>query len=159
MDERTKATARQVLSDYLETRGHRKTPERYAILDAVYSHKGRFTLESLSEELDKSNFRVSRATFYNTLKLFIGLQLVVRYRLPDGTWYDASYEKRTQSYQVCTQCGRTKELSLPQVIAAIDDTHLKRFRKEGFVLYVYGICSTCQAKLTRKKTAQNRNKQ
>ena len=155
MDERTKATARQVLTDYLQLKGHRKTPERYAILEAVYSQKGRFTFDNLNGELEKSNFRVSRATLYNTLKLFISLQLVVRYRLPDGTWYEASYEKRTQSYQVCTQCGRTKELSLPLVDSAIGNAHLKRFRKEGFVLYVYGVCSTCQARLTRKR--KNRN--
>ena len=27
--------------------------------------------------------------------------------------------------------------------------HMKRFRKDGFTLYIYGICSTCQAKMTR----------
>lgn len=159
MDERTKATARQVLTDYLETQGHRKTPERYAVLDVVYSHKGRFLLENLSDELVKRNFRVSRATLYNTMNLFIKLQLVVKYILPDGTWYEACYEKRTQSYQVCTQCGKTKELSLPLVASAVEGSHLKRFRKEGFVLYVYGICSSCQAKLTRMRTARKRNKQ
>jgi Fur family ferric uptake transcriptional regulator len=39
----------------------------------------------------------------------------------------------------------------PEVTKAINEMHLRRFRKDGFTLYVYGICSTCQAKLTRQK--------
>ena len=39
---------------------------------------------------------------------------------------------------------------LPKVANIVDETHLKRFRKEGYSLYIYGICSTCQAKITRK---------
>lgn len=61
----------ELLDKYLETSKHRKTPERYAVLDAVFAMKGRFSIESLSEQLLKKNFRVSRATLYNTLKLFL----------------------------------------------------------------------------------------
>jgi Fur family ferric uptake transcriptional regulator len=42
----------------------------------------------------------------------------------------------------------------PEIIEAVENMHLKRFRKDGFTLYVYGVCSTCQTKMTkRKKTA------
>jgi Fur family ferric uptake transcriptional regulator len=71
MKENVKAKVREILDNYLELRNHRKTPERYAILDAVYSIKGHFSLEQLSETLLANNFRVSRATLYNTIRLFI----------------------------------------------------------------------------------------
>lgn len=38
-----KKKAREILDSYLELRSHRKTPERYAILDAVYSMDGHFS--------------------------------------------------------------------------------------------------------------------
>ena len=71
MSEKMKAQAREILDQYLESNQHRKTPERYAVLDAVYSIDGHFTLEELDAELTKRNFRVSRATLYNTMHLFI----------------------------------------------------------------------------------------
>ena len=73
-----KKKAREILDSYLELRSHRKTPERYAILDAVYSMDGHFSLEELDARLGKDNFRVSRATLYNTMRLFLELRLVIR---------------------------------------------------------------------------------
>ena len=67
MRESNKVTVRNILTNYLELNNHRKTPERYAILDAVYSINGHFTLEELGEKLNgEKNFPVSRATLYNT---------------------------------------------------------------------------------------------
>lgn len=54
MSEKMKAQAREILDQYLESNQHRKTPERYAILDAVFSMKGHFTLEALGAALELS---------------------------------------------------------------------------------------------------------
>ena len=87
MTDNTKEKVRSVLDNYLESNQHRKTPERYAILDAVYSMHGHFTLEELYDLLATKHFRVSKGTLYNTMHLFIELRLVVRHRLADGTKY------------------------------------------------------------------------
>ena len=55
---------------------------------------------------------------------------------------------------MCTVCGKVTEVRSPEITAAIDQLHLKRFRKDGFTLYIYGICSTCQARITRKKNTK-----
>ena len=78
--------AERILDNYLEMNHHRKTPERYTILRAVYSVHGHFTLEELSEKLvNDMNFHVSRATLYNTLNLFMELRLVIRHRFQGTT--------------------------------------------------------------------------
>ena len=48
MEDKVKENVRQILNGYLEMKKCRKTPERYAILDAVYSIRGHFTIEELS---------------------------------------------------------------------------------------------------------------
>ena len=62
-----KREVKRILTNYLTLNNFRKTPERYAILDAVYSIQGNFTLEELGNKLEKENFRVSRATLYLSL--------------------------------------------------------------------------------------------
>lgn len=150
MKENVKATVRNILASYLEQNNLRKTPERFAILDAVYSIDGHFTLDELSEKLvDEERFPVSRATLYNTLKLFMELRLVIRHRFQGSTKYEACYDNNSHCHQICTMCGKVTEFKSQKITSAINALKLRRFRKDGFSLYIYGICSTCQAKLTR----------
>ena len=142
----------RILNNYLELNNHRKTPERYAILQAVYSMDGHFTLDELGQKLNEDyKFPVSRATLYNTLNLFMELRLVMRHRFQGSTKYEACYEGDSHCHQICTVCGKVTEVKTPKIAEAIDNLHLKRFRKDGFTLYIYGICSTCQAAITRQK--------
>ena len=159
MKESVKVTVRNILTNYLELNKHRKTPERFAILDAVYSINGHFSLEELGEKLNTDfKFPVSRATLYNTLRLFMELRLVIRHRFQGETKYEACYDNNSHSHQICTLCGKVTEVKSPQINQAINDMRLKRFRKDGFTLYIYGICSVCQAKLTRMKSNEKKKK-
>lgn len=150
----------RILDGYLEMNNRRKTPERYTILKAIYNSEGHFTLEELGEKLISDyNFPVSRATLYNTLNLFMQLRLVIRHRFQGSTVYEACYDNTSHCHQICTLCGKVTEVKSPQISEAIEATHLKRFRKDVYTLYIYGICSTCQAKLTRMKNKElNKNK-
>ena len=150
----------RILDSYLEMNNHRKTPERYTILKAIYNSDGHFTLEELGDKLIRDyNFPVSRATLYNTLNLFMQLRLVIRHRFQGSTVYEACYDNTSHCHQICTVCGKVTEVKSPQISEAIEATHLKRFRKDGYTLYIYGICSTCQAKITRmRKKELNKNK-
>ena len=144
-----------ILNNYLEMNNHRKTPERYAVLKAVYSIEGHFTLDELGQKLaDEYRFPVSRATLYNTLNLFMELRLVIRHRFQGTTKYEACYAGESHCHQICTVCGKVTEVMAPEITEAIIQLHLKRFRKDGYSLYVYGICSTCQAVFTRRSKKQ-----
>ena len=152
MKESVISAVERLLDNYLEMNNHRKTPERYTILKAIYSTNGHFTLEELNEKLSSElNFPVSRATLYNTLNLFLELRLVIRHRFQGTTKYEACYDNNSHCHQICTMCGKVTEVKSPEIIQAVDNMHLRRFRKDGFTLYVYGVCSTCQSKITRRK--------
>ena len=158
MTDNIKERVKGVLDNYLAVCNHRKTPERYAILDAVYSLQGHFSVEQLGALLEARNFRVSRATLYNTIRLFLELRLVIRHRLTDGTKYEACYCNGNHVHQICTVCGKVLEIEAPELIRVMDTMKLHRFRKDGYSLYIYGICSACQAKLTRKKSQKIKEK-
>jgi Fur family ferric uptake transcriptional regulator len=157
--ESVRRAVERILDNYLETSKHRKTPERYAILNAVYNFNGHFTLDELGEKLAAEyKFPVSRATLYNTLKLFLELRLVIRHRFQGSTKYEACYEGESHCHQICTVCGKVTEVKSTEVTRTIDELRLKRFRKDGYTLYIYGICSNCQAAMTRLRRNKNKTR-
>ena len=84
------------------------------------------------------------------------LRLVIRHRFQGATKYEACYAGESHCHQICTMCGKVTEVKAPEISEAIEQLHLRRFRKDGFSLYIYGICSTCQAVITRKNRYKNK---
>jgi Fur family ferric uptake transcriptional regulator len=97
------------------------------------------------------DFPVSRASLYNTLNLFLSLRLVIRHRFQGSTKYEACYDNQSHCHQICSVCGKVTEIKSPEIIAAVENLPLKRFRKDGFTLYIYGVCSSCQLKMSKRK--------
>ena len=88
-----KDTVRQIFTEYLNANGHRKTPERYAILDTIYSVEGHFDIDTLySLMADQENFRVSRATLYNTIILLINARLVIKHQFGNSSQYEKCFK-------------------------------------------------------------------
>jgi Fur family ferric uptake transcriptional regulator len=67
--QKIKEEVREIFTHFLETNKQRKTPERYAILDEIYSYKNHFDVDQLYIKMKSRNYHVSRATVYNTLDL------------------------------------------------------------------------------------------
>ena len=152
MKQNVKETVRTILTNYLELNNHRKTPERYAILDAVYRMDGHFTLDELGEKLaNEDNFPVSRATLYNTLKLFLELRLVIRHRFQGATHYEACYDNNGHSHQVCTVCGKVSEIKSGEIGKAIDNLKLKRSTRTALL-----CISTASAARARRRLRDRR---
>lgn len=135
-----------VLDKYLEKHHYRKTPERYAILDAVYKMQGHFSLQELACHIEKHNFRVSRSTLYNAMRLFIQLHLVTCHKLRDGTKYEACYNYDGHCHQICTICGNVSEIHSEKIVETIGRVGNSDFKQEAFALYIYGVCQQCRQK-------------
>ena len=152
MDNSFKLKARRKLTNYLEQRFQKRTPARYNILDTAYDMEGLFSMDELNQRLGKKGFNVCRATLYNTLNLFIELQLIIKHNFSDGVRYEACLKNENNCNQICTFCGKVTELTIPGISSIIKDYKFRKFRKSEYKINVYGICSTCQAKQTRRKT-------
>ena len=138
---------KQLFTEYLTKRKHRKTPERYAILDMIYSLDGHFNIESLYTLMEETaKFRVSRATLYNTLILLLDAHLVVKHQFGTMSQYEKCYDQVTHHHMICTQCGKVTEFQNAQLQTDIESAKLSRFKQTHYSLYVYGLCSKCQWK-------------
>ncbi len=156
--ENVKDTVRQIFTEYLTANGHRKTPERYAILDTIYSIDGHFGIDALYlQMMEQENFRVSRATLYNTIILLISARLVIKHQFGNSSQYEKSYNRDTHHHQICTQCGKVTEFQNSTLQSVIENTKLSKFQLSHYSLYIYGICVRCSRNNKRKKANSNNN--
>ncbi|MDR0686514.1 MAG: transcriptional repressor [Dysgonamonadaceae bacterium] len=147
-----KTKVRALFDDFLLEKQYRKTPERYAVLDIVYSSGSRhFEIEWLCQEMEKQAFRVSRATVYNTMQLLVECHLAIKHQFrKKASVYERALYNDPHHHLICTQCGKIIEHKDPDLIQLIGAKSIRRFTPSYYDLNIYGICSTC-TRMNRKK--------
>ena len=147
---------RDAFTHYLQSKGLRRTKERYAILECILEAGRHFNVEMVKRKLEEKSFHVSLSSVYNLLEVMKEAGLVVRHQF---TAKEAQYELRNVSqnhhHAVCSYCGGVKEIKKEKVNITMN-CRIPKFTFEYHSLYMYGMCSKCRFRqlLEQKKNYQ-----
>lgn len=149
---------KNIFSAYLEKKALRKTNERYAILEEIYSRTDHFDAESLFHDLKKKRFNVSRATVYNTLDLLVQCDLIRKHQFGKNlAQYEKSYGYKQHDHIICVDCKKVVEFCDPriqQIKSMMGE--LLNFKITHHSLNMYGICGSCQMKRNIETTSNTK---
>jgi len=141
----------QKFTEYLTANKCRKTPERYAILKLIYSDHRHFDMESLYKAMNEQNFRVSRATLYNTMQLLLECGLVLKHQFGQNlSFYERAYNNELHHHLICTSCHTIREYKSATLKSIIDNRKIRNFTPSHYSLYVFGVCNLCAKRIKGK---------
>ncbi|MEM1355869.1 MAG: transcriptional repressor [Planctomycetota bacterium] len=106
---------------FLKRKGLKFTTERAMILDGVLSKEGVFEADELLTEMRESEFRVSKATIYRTLKHLLEAKIIKEVLIDSSrAHYQLAFGKKPTGHLVCLETNQIIEFPTEQLNELMD---------------------------------------
>jgi Fur family ferric uptake transcriptional regulator len=130
-------------AEFLKQRGQRQTPERFAVLEALYATSDHVEADTLFTRLKQQGARVSRATVYNTLDLLLESDLAAKHQFgKHQARYERAYAYWQHDHLICLDCGEIYEFCDPRLHGIQESVAgIYGFEVAKHALTVYGACT------------------
>ena len=133
--------------EFLLTKKMRLTPEREAVVTAIYSSHDHFDADQWIDSLAgrKGSMLASRSTVYRTLHLLQEAGLIRKVaRANDREVYEHDYGYPQHDHLICKKCGDMIEFPNEMISSVLETVATEHgFRMSGHRLEVEGICANC----------------
>lgn len=131
----------EALTLKLESRGHRMTPSRRAVIATVLQQSDHFTVDDLLRRCRGAG----RATVFRTVRLLTEMGVVCRVLLEDGSLHYRLSQRGHHHHIVCTSCGGVRDLDECGVSDLVRELgQASGYEIEGHWLEFYGRCEGCR---------------
>lgn len=133
--------------EFLLTKKMRLTPEREAVVTAIYASHDHFDADQWIDSLAgrKGTMQASRSTVYRTLNLLQEAGLIRKVaRANDREVYEHDYGYPQHDHLICKKCGAMIEFPNETISSVLEKIAAEYgFRMSGHRLEVEGICEDC----------------
>ena len=122
------------------------TPQRRAVLEAVFATHSHFDADELVDILKRKDKRISRATVYRALELLVKGGFVHAMNLGESRKvYEHVIGHRHHDHMICTKCGVTIEFD-DGLIELLQEKVCSRlnFEAVSHSLRIFGRCEGCR---------------
>jgi Fur family peroxide stress response transcriptional regulator len=134
----------QVLRQRLSNTGHRITPQRLCILEALVESNRHPTAEDIFARVRKVSPTTSLATVYKTIETLKEMGEVQEMEFGDGRNHYDGVDPVPHPHVVCTACGKIEDV----LITGVHTLQTQAGQASGFKitsqrLDFYGLCGQC----------------
>jgi Fur family ferric uptake transcriptional regulator len=131
----------------LRENGHRLTPQRMLVIEALHNADRHISAEEIYKRLRRRYPYANISTVYRTLELLKELNLVTEADFGEGRVRYHVAEKGHHHHLICHTCGKIIDLE-ESLIHPLEDTLLQMYGFDADLrhLAISGKCSDCRKK-------------
>jgi Fur family ferric uptake transcriptional regulator len=137
--------------EILREKGHRLTPQRMLVIEALHNADRHISAEELYEQLHSRYPYANISTVYRTLELLKELNLVTETDFGEGYVRYHVAEKGHHHHLLCQTCGKIMDVE-EVALYPLKDTLLRKYGFDADLrhLAIAGQCSRCRTKRRSK---------
>lgn len=137
----------QVLTEYLDQRRLKLTPQRKLVLETFLQGEGHRSVEDIYRDVRGRDSLIGYTTVYRAMKLLTDSGLAREIDLADGiTRYEHLYNHSHHDHLICTNCGDSIEFFNAEIEEAQDSASAGLgFNVSDHRLQIYGLCQNCHS--------------